>query len=139
MTKKTISIFILSLALGGTAQAQSFVDAVKDGLSPLTNLVNSEKQAQPADSVDKKNTPKKNVQALTLKDGTVYVGEMKGKRPHGQGKAIYKNGDIYEGGFIKGLRNGKGEYRFKDGERYVGEFKDGHQHGEGVYTFSDGR
>ena len=78
MTKKTISIFILSLALGGTAQAQSFVDAVKDGLSPLTNLVNSEKQAQPADSVDKKNTPKKEVSKQTTKTNNQKI-QIKGQ------------------------------------------------------------
>ena len=139
MTKKTISTLIISLVFGGGVQAQSFADAVKDGLSPLTNLVNSAKQSLSADTVSKKRADKKNIQSLTLKDGTAYVGEMKGKRPNGQGKAIYKNGDVYEGGFVKGVRDGHGEYRFKDGERYVGEFKDGHQHGEGVYTFSDGR
>ena len=116
MTKKTISTLIISLVFGGGVQAQSFADAVKDGLSPLTNLVNSAKQSLSADTVSKKRADKKNIQSLTLKDGTAYVGEMKGKRPNGQGKAIYKNGDVYEGGFvttfwnckdlIKGLWNG---------------------------------
>ena len=91
------------------------------------------------DSVATVGGKKAKVQSLTLKDGTVYVGEMKGKRPHGNGKAIYKNGDVYEGGFVKGRRSGKGEYRYKNGECYTGEFKDGYQHGEGTFTFADGR
>ena len=77
--------------------------------------------------------------ATTLKDGTAYVGEVKGKRPHGNGKAVYKNGDKYEGEFVKGLRNGKGVYRFKDGEWYEGNFKADRQHGKGVYFFADGK
>ena len=70
MTKKTISTLIISLVLGGSVQAQSFVDAIKDGLSPLTNLVSAEKGAS-ADAESKKRVEKKNIQALTLKDGTV--------------------------------------------------------------------
>ena len=32
----------------------------------------------------------------TFKDGSEYVGELKGKRPHGKGKTTFKNGDIYD-------------------------------------------
>ena len=38
----------------------------------------------------------------TFKDGSVYTGEMKGRKPNGKGKTVFKNGDIYEGEYIKG-------------------------------------
>ena len=129
----TISI-IFMLGLSAQASSQSFADAVKDGFLPLTNLMTAD-----SSSAKKSNDSNKNTQALTLKDGTVYVGEMKGKRPHGKGKAIYKNGDVYEGGFVKGRREGNGEYRFKNGERYEGSFKENCLHGQGVLYYSDGK
>ena len=33
----------------------------------------------------------------TFKDGSVYTGEMKGRKPNGKGKTVFKNGDVYEG------------------------------------------
>ena len=136
MFKRIVSIISIFFVLGLSAQvkSQSFVDAVKDGFSPLTNLL-----AADSSQSKKSNESKKNIQALTLKDGTVYVGEMKGKRPHGHGKAIYKNGDVYEGGFVKGCREGKGVYRFKNGERYEGSFKENCLHGDGILFYSDGK
>ena len=35
--------------------------------------------------------------SYTFKDGSVYTGEMKGRRPNGKGKTVFKNGDVYEG------------------------------------------
>ena len=99
-TITTISIFLL-LGVSSQAYSQSFVENVKEGFSSLF-------KGNSNDTVSS-GKAKGKVVAMTLKDGTVYVGEMKGKRPNGQGKAIYKNGDIYEGGFLKGLRSGKGE------------------------------
>ena len=32
----------------------------------------------------------------TFKDGSVYTGEMKGRKPNGKGKTVFKNGDVYE-------------------------------------------
>ena len=40
----------------------------------------------------------------TFKDGSVYTGEMKGRKPNGKGKTVFKNGDVYEGEYIKGKR-----------------------------------
>ena len=110
---KHISIILFSLffLLTGVG-AQSFSDAIKKGLSPITGSAEGDTAVQKKGA----NADKKNIVALTLKDGTVYTGELKGKRPHGQGKAIYKNGDTYEGAFVKGKRQGHGVYRFKDGE-----------------------
>ena len=33
----------------------------------------------------------------TFKDnGAVYTGEIKGRKPNGKGKTVFKNGDVYE-------------------------------------------
>ena len=37
----------------------------------------------------------------TFKDGSVYTGEMKGRKPNGKGKTVFKNGDVYEGEYVK--------------------------------------
>ena len=46
----------------------------------------------------------------TFKDGGEYTGELKGRKPNGKGKTIYKNGNTYEGEYIKGKREGNGTY-----------------------------
>lgn len=38
----------------------------------------------------------------TFKDGSVYTGEMKGRKPNGKGKTVFKNGDVFEGEYVKG-------------------------------------
>lgn len=39
----------------------------------------------------------------TFKDnGAVYTGEIKGRKPNGKGKTVFKNGDVYEGEYVKG-------------------------------------
>ena len=58
----------------------------------------------------------------TFKDGSVYTGEMKGRKPNGKGKTVFKNGDVYEGEYVKGKREGFGVYTFPDGERYEGQW-----------------
>ena len=52
----------------------------------------------------------------TFKDGSVYTGEMKGRKPNGRGKTVFKNGDVYEGEYVKGKREGYGVYVFPAGE-----------------------
>ena len=97
--KKTIILIILTLCITLPAAPQNGikkalkegVEAVKEGVSPLTNLVSTTKK-------EKKN----NIKDLTLKDGTKYTGEARGKKPHGYGKATYPNGDKYEGEWVKG-------------------------------------
>lgn len=41
---------------------------------------------------------------------------MKGRKPNGKGKTVFKNGDVYEGEYVKGKREGYGIYTFPDGE-----------------------
>ena len=31
---------------------------------------------------------------------------MKGRKPNGKGKTVFKNGDVYEGEYVKGKREG---------------------------------
>ena len=40
----------------------------------------------------------------TFKDGSLYTGDLKRRKPHGMGKTVFKNGDTYEGEYFKGLR-----------------------------------
>lgn len=37
---------------------------------------------------------------------------MKGRKPNGKGKTVFKNGDVYEGEYVKGKREGYGIYTF---------------------------
>ena len=71
----------------------------------------------------------------TFKDGSVYTGEMKGRKPNGKGKTVFKNGDVYEGEYVKGKREGYGIYTFPDGEKYDGQWFQDQQHGRGIYYF----
>ena len=71
----------------------------------------------------------------TFKDGSVYTGEMKGRKPNGKGKTVFKNGNVYEGEYVKGKREGYGIYMFPDGEKYEGQWFQDQQHGKGIYYF----
>ena len=35
--------------------------------------------------------------SYTFKDGSVYTGELKGRKPNGKGKTVFKNGDTESG------------------------------------------
>ena len=56
-----------------------------------------------------------NMEERRYSDGSVYVGEFKDSKKHGQGKMTYKNGDTYEGLWKNDLPNGYGIYTFSDG------------------------
>lgn len=45
--------------------------------------------------------------SYTFKDGSEYVGELKGRNPNGKGKTTFKTGDVYEGHY----KNGKEKER----------------------------
>ena len=36
-----------------------------------------------------------NIGTYTFKDGSVYTGELKGRKPNGKGRTVMKNGDLY--------------------------------------------
>ena len=37
-----------------------------------------------------------NIGTYTFKDGGVYTGELKGRKPNGKGRTVMKNGDVYD-------------------------------------------
>lgn len=64
-------------------------------------------------------------------DGTLYVGEFKNGKPHGEAVVIYTNGDRYRGGWANNAKNGRGVLYYTSGRieggiwsngRLVGEF-----------------
>ena len=58
---------------------------------------------------------------VTLADGGVYKGELKGEAPQGQGSCVWPDGSSYEGEWRSGKMHGKGT--FKAGQHtYVGAF-----------------
>lgn len=42
-----------------------------------------------------------------FKDGAEYTGELKGRRPNGKGRTVFKNGDVYEGEYVRGNARGR--------------------------------
>ena len=74
------------------------------------------------------NTDKK---AIRLKDGSYYIGEVKGKLPHGKGKLVFANSDIFEGTFVDGRIEGEGKFR-SGGNVYEGIFSDERPSAQGL-------
>ena len=53
------------------------------------------------------------------------------------GSITLKNGSLYLGEWRENKRNGQGTFTwFNPFEQYVGEFKDGLMHGRGTYTYA---
>ena len=69
---------------------------------------------------------------------TVYDGEKKDGKPHGQGTNTYPSGSVYVGELKDGLISGQGVYTWADGDKYKGDWKDGKQHGHGTFTNTSG-
>ena len=81
MIRRIIYFFLLLVSFAFPASSQSFADAVKDGFSPLNALLKKGNAKNGGNEVNAE------IKKVVLKDGTEYEGEMKGKRPHGTGKA----------------------------------------------------
>ena len=122
--KRLFAIIFLLSFVSGTLPAQD----VSGNTSKLSNILSFL-------SGDRK----KSAVTTTLRDGSVYVGEVKRKRPHGNGSVLYTNGDKYNGGFVNGMREGTGVYEYKNGDRYEGGYNEDEKHGTGVFVFADGR
>ena len=73
-----------------------------------------------------------------LSDGSVYIGQMKLRKPSGTGRMEYVNGDVYEGAYEKGLRKGVGICRYANGDRYLGYWEDDVRSGEGEFQYASG-
>ncbi len=63
---------------------------------------------------------------ISLKDGSVYVGEIQDRKMHGQGEITFPNGSKYEGGWENGKMHGQGTLISPSGEiTATGEYCDG--------------
>lgn len=56
----------------------------------------------------------------------------------GTGTYKFASGSIYSGQFKNGRQHGQGTYIYANGERHVGEYRDGQAHGQGVHTWPNG-
>ena len=83
-------------------------------------------------------TPHNCFGAVTLSDGSKYIGEFIHGKPDGRGTITHPNGTKYIGEFKGGMLHGQGTFNFADGRKYIGEFRDGKFHGQGVLTAADG-
>jgi two-component system chemotaxis response regulator CheY len=71
---------------------------------------------------------------LTLENGDVYEGEIKGGKPHGKGKYTFVNGNVYEGNFILGKPHGKWKYTYVEGNVYKEDFNKLRIYGKEITT-----
>ncbi|MDE7379401.1 MAG: hypothetical protein K2N13_10680 [Paraprevotella sp.] len=65
-----------------------------------------------------------------------YQGQLNGRRPEGEGTAVFETGDTYTGAWHNGLREGHGEMLYANGDKYEGEWKAGRRTGKGIYIKS---
>ncbi len=76
------------------------------------------------------------------KKDSKYVGEIKNRKPNGQGTFTFGKGewegDEYIGKWRDGEYEGQGTFTWTNGEKYIGEWRDGKRDGQGTYTFPDG-
>lgn len=70
--------------------------------------------------------------------GGQYVGQLKDRVPHGQGRLLLPDGASYEGEWKNGKPHGKGTVDYASGGVYKGELDNGRRHGYGSYTKPDG-
>ena len=71
-------------------------------------------------------------------NGEVYLGELKGMLPHGNGKYTWSNGTVYDGDWDSGNLTGKGKIIWPSGASYEGDFSRGYFHGCGTLISSNG-
>lgn len=71
-------------------------------------------------------------------DCTVYEGEYRKEKRHGNGWSKYRDGSVYEGEWRADLRHGFGLMSYPDGSSYEGEWKNSLKHGYGVYLYCNG-
>ena len=78
------------------------------------------------------------VDVKSFSNGDVYIGEVKGKVPHGKGRYAWSDGTVYEGDWESEKMTGKGLIVWPSGAKYEGEFSGGYLHGYGTLTTSSG-
>jgi len=98
-------------------------------LHEKSNLVN--KNSKLIGAENRESMSIKNTAVIEYDDGSVYVGEIMGSQPDGQGTLITLNGDLFYGDWQDGKQHGRGHYLWVDGRIYIGGFKNGLRHGKG--------
>ncbi len=69
---------------------------------------------------------------VTRPDGSKYEGNIRGRRPNGEGTCIWPDETKYEGYWLHGLQHRQGKIFHKDGYLlYEGGFQKGYPYGEG--------
>ncbi len=71
-------------------------------------------------------------------DGNRYFGPLRGGKPHGTGKMVYKNGDVYVGEWEDGERKGHGKMTYPNGDIYDGEWYEDQRWGQAHMIYGDG-
>jgi hypothetical protein len=75
----------------------------------------------------------------TYPDGTIYDGEWKDNKRHGQGVWTRPDGTRYAGEWENDKPNGQGILTNPDGSMFAGEWGAGKRNGRGTLTYPDGR
>jgi hypothetical protein len=73
---------------------------------------------------------------MKMRNGSLYVGDIKAGLFHGTGKFTWPDNVIYEGTFVYGTIDGKGKYSWPDGSKYTGDVKAGKRSGNGIFQCS---
>jgi hypothetical protein len=75
---------------------------------------------------------------ITYTDGTIYEGDCKSGRRHGNGTCIYADGSRYEGQWKDDMTHGKGKITYPVGESYEGDWMYNDYYGKGTFCYADG-
>ncbi|MEK9724052.1 MAG: hypothetical protein VW405_11305 [Rhodospirillaceae bacterium] len=70
---------------------------------------------------------------------SIYKGDYRRGRRHGQGVYLFPDGSRYSGGFVNGQRHGRGVRTWPNGDRFEGGFRNGRRDGPGVIDYADGQ
>jgi hypothetical protein len=75
---------------------------------------------------------------MTWSDGGTYEGQYFEGNLSGKGIMIWMNGQKYEGGWLNNLYDGQGKMTWINGETYSGGWKAGKKHGKGFLKWFNG-
>ena len=112
-------------------ETEDFSLVIKSYLNPVVtniikNLIAFEEQTE-------------GVKTIKLSDLSIYTGQIRNKKPCGNGIVYYSNGDVYQGSFENGERKGKGRIIYSEGDWFEGSWKEDIPAGSGIYHFANGR
>ncbi len=134
-----LSLLVFAFVLSGTAFGQSNLPACQG--SDVTRWSNCFGTATFKNSVyvgEFKDGKSHGQGTETFASGEKFVGEFKDDKRNGQGTNTYANGDKCVGEFKDDKRNGQGTFTYANGDKYVGEFKDDKKNGQGTFIFANG-